>query len=158
MQAAYLFNFSGAPWLTQRWARAITDGYYGTGPIDGYPGDEDQGQMGAWLVMSAMGLLEMDGGCAVRPIYEIGSPLFEKVTIQLDSRYYPAGTFVIEARDNSKENVYVQSATLDGRPLEKPWFYHAELVDGGTLVLQMGPEPNTQWGAAPEAAPPQNEP
>jgi len=158
MQAAYLFNFSGAPWLTQRWARAIMEHYYGTGPIDGYPGDEDQGQMGAWFVMSAMGLFEMDGGCAVRPIYEIGSPLFDKVTIHLDPRYYPGGTFTIEARNNSKENLYIQSATLDGQPLDKPWLYHSELVDGGALVLQMGPEPNTEWASAPEAAPPQNEP
>jgi len=65
MQAAYLFNFSGRPWLTQKWAREIMKHYYGLGPINGYPGDEDQGQMGAWYVVSAMGLFEMDGGCAV---------------------------------------------------------------------------------------------
>ncbi|MHC4111372.1 MAG: GH92 family glycosyl hydrolase [Planctomycetota bacterium] len=154
MQAAYLFNFSGAPWLTQKWAREIMEHYYGTGAIDGYPGDEDQGQMGAWYVMSAMGLFEMDGGAATEPTYEIGSPIFDKVIINLDKKYYKGGTFVIEARNNSVENKYVQSATLDGKPLNKPWFYHRQLVDGGKLVLQMGPEPNKNWGSAPEAAPP----
>jgi len=154
MQAAYLFNFSGAPWLTQKWASEIMEHYYGTGAIDGYPGDEDQGQMGAWYVMSAMGLFEMDGGAATDPTYEIGSPIFDKVTIYLDDRYYKGGKFVIEAKNNSVENKYIQSATLDGKPLNKPWFYHRHLVDGGKLVLQMGPEPNKDWGSAPEAAPP----
>jgi len=156
MQAAYLFNYSGKPWLTQKWARAIMERYYGTGPIDGYPGDEDQGQMGAWYVMSAMGLFQMDGGCAVKPIYELGSPIFDRVTIHLDPKYYPGKTFVIEARNNSPENVYIQSAELNGKPLVKPWFYHSELVGGGTLVLEMGPAPNTQWGTGPDAAPPRN--
>jgi putative alpha-1,2-mannosidase len=128
--------------------------YYGTGAIDGYPGDEDQGQMGAWYVMSAIGLFEMDGGAATEPTYEIGSPIFDKVIINLDGRYYKGDTFVIEARNNSVENKYVQSATLDGKPLSKPWFYHRQLVDGGKLVLQMGPEPNKNWGSAPQAAPP----
>ncbi|MBN2269596.1 MAG: GH92 family glycosyl hydrolase [Sedimentisphaerales bacterium] len=154
MQAAYLFNFSGAPWLTQKWAREIMEHYYGLGPIDGYPGDEDQGQMGAWYVMSAMGLFEMDGGCAVQPTYEIGSPIFDKVTIHLDDKYYKGKTFVIEARDNSGQNIYVQSAILDDHPLNKPWFYHHQLADGGTLILQMGPEPNKEWGSSTQAAPP----
>ncbi len=154
MQAAYLFNYSGMPWLTQKWAREIMARYYGTGPVDGYPGDEDQGQMGAWYVMSAMGIFQMDGGCAVKPIYEIGSPIFDRVVIKLDPKYYKGGQFVIEAKNNSKENMYIQSATLDGKPLNKPWFYHSELADGGKLVLQMGPEPNKKWGSAPEATPP----
>ena len=154
MEAAYLFNYSGAPWLTQKWAREIMDHYYGTGPIDGYPGDEDQGQMGAWYVMSAMGLFQMDGGCAVHPIYELGSPLFDRIVIHLDPKYYKGGQFVIETRHNSKTNVYIQSAALNGRPLTKPWFPQSELVNGGKLVLDMGPEPNKSWGSAPEDAPP----
>jgi putative alpha-1,2-mannosidase len=98
----------------------------------------------------------MDGGCAVKPIYELGSPIFDRVTIHLDPKYYPGKTFVIEARNNSPENIYIQSAELNGKPLEKPWFYHSELAGGGTLVLEMGPEPNTQWGTGPDAAPPSN--
>ena len=95
MQAAYLFNYSGVPWQTQKWARAIMELYYGTGPINGYPGDEDQGQMGAWYVMSAMGLFEMRGGAEVRPIYEIGSPIFDKVIIHLNDKYYGGDKFII---------------------------------------------------------------
>jgi len=154
MQVAYLFNYAGAPWLTQKWARAIMDRYYGDDPIDGWPGDEDQGQGGAWFVMSALGLFQTDGGCRARPIYEIGSPLFDRATIHLDPRYYPGKTFTIEARNNGPRNVYVQSATLDGKPLERPWFYQSDLADGGTLVLEMGPEPNKAWGAGLDAAPP----
>ena len=154
MQSCWLFNYSGKPWLTQKWSREIMARYYGTGPINGYPNDEDQGQTGAWYVMSAMGLFQMDGGCAVQAIYEIGSPIFDRVVIHLDKEYYPGGKFIIEARNNSKENIYIQFARLDGKDLNKPWFYHSELVDGGTLVLQMGSEPNMKWGSAPHAAPP----
>lgn len=154
MQAAYLFNYSGKPWLTQKWVREIMDIYYGSTPMHGWPGDEDQGQMGAWYVMSAMGLFEMDGGTSVDPIYEIGSPVFDKVTIHLDTNYYKGKTFVIETINNSPENRYIQSATLNGKPLNKPWFYHRELVAGGKLVLKMGPKPNTKWGSREEDAPP----
>jgi predicted alpha-1,2-mannosidase len=154
MQAAYLFNYSGQPWKTQHWVRELMVNYYGDLPSNGWPGDEDQGQMGAWFCMSAIGLFEMDGGGAVRPVYEIGSPLFDKITIRLDPKYYPGGTFVIEAKNNSATNRYVQSATLDGQPLTKCWFYHDELVDGGSLVLEMGAKPNRDWGSGPDDAPP----
>jgi predicted alpha-1,2-mannosidase len=153
MEAAYLFNYAGAPWLTQKWVREILYGFYGDG-IDAWPGDEDQGQMGAWFVMSAMGLFEMDGGASIDPIYEIGSPIFEKVTIHLDSNYYPGKEFVIEAKNVSRKNKYIQSAKLDGEKLTKPWFYHKQLVDGGSLVLKMGAEPNKKWGSKTEDAPP----
>ena len=96
----------------------------------------------------------MDGGGSVKPIYEIGSPLFSKITIHLDPRYYPGKTFVIDAQNCSKKNRYIQSATLDGKPLTKCWFYHSELVDGGSLVLEMGPQPNRLWGSAPADVPP----
>jgi predicted alpha-1,2-mannosidase len=154
MQAAYLFNHSGKPWLTQKWAREIMNLYYGTGPENGWLGDEDQGQMGSWFVMSAMGLFQMDGGAAVKPIYEIGSPLFDKITIQLDSDYYPGGEFIIEAKGSSSKNRYIQSAKLNGEILDKPWFYHETLINGGKLQLKMGPKPNINWGSKPEDAPP----
>lgn len=154
MQAAWLFNYSGKPWLTQKWSREIMNRYYGITPYHGWLGDEDEGQMGAWFVMSAMGLFETNGGTSVKPFYEIGSPLFEKVTIQLDPRYYKGKTFTIIAKGASDLNRYVQSAWLDGKPLTKPWFYHSDLVDGGSLVLQMGPAPNIHWGSKPGDAPP----
>jgi predicted alpha-1,2-mannosidase len=146
MQAAWLFNWSGMPWETQYYTREIMDTFYGATPEDGYKGDEDEGQMSAWFVMSALGLFQMDGGASVEPIYEIGSPLFKKAVIHLDANYYPGGTFTIEARNNSKENRYIQSAVLNGKRLNKPWFYHSELVAGGSLVLEMGPGPNKNWG------------
>lgn len=154
MQAAYLFNYSGKPWLTQKWSNEIMNKYYGVDPIGGWKGDEDQGQMGAWYVMSSMGLFQMDGGASIKPIYEIGSPQFEKVTIKLDPSYYQGGTFTIEAKNVSDKNIYVQSALLNGKELTKPWFYHDELVKGGDLILEMGAKPNKEWGSKKEDAPP----
>jgi predicted alpha-1,2-mannosidase len=158
MQASWLFNYSGKPWLTQKWTREIMNRYYGLTPYHGWLGDEDEGQMGAWFVMSAMGLFETNGGTSVKPFYEIGSPLFEKVTIQLDPTYYKGKTFTIIAKGTSDANRYVQSAQLDGKALTKPWFYHADLVDGGSLVLQMGAKPNMKWGSKAEDAPPSMSP
>jgi predicted alpha-1,2-mannosidase len=154
MQAAYLFNYSGKPWLTQKWVREIQDRYYGSDPYNAWLGDEDEGQMGAWFVMSAMGLFETDGGASVKPFYEIGSPIFENVTIHLDPKYYPGKTFTIEAKNVSGKNCYIQSATLNGKKLDRPWFYHDELVKGGKLVLIMGDKPNEKWGSQPGDAPP----
>jgi len=145
MQAAWLFNYSGKPWLTQKWVREILDNYYGGGHLDGYPGDEDQGQMGSWYVMGAIGLFQMDGGASTKPVYEIASPLFEKTTIRLDDKYYSGKEFVILAKNTSKTNKYIQSATLNGKALNNFWIYHSELVKGGELVLEMGPEPNKDW-------------
>ncbi len=155
MQAAWLFNYSGKPWLTQKWVREILDNYY-TATAKGYPGDEDEGQMGAWYVMSAMGLFEMDGGSGINPAYEIASPIFEKITIALDTLYYPGKQFVIQSNNFSPQNRYIQSASLNGKPLNKFWFSHAELVRGGELILEMGPEPNKVW-AADSVHPQQNE-
>jgi len=154
MEASYLFNYSGKPWLTQYWAREIMNKYYGSDPYNGWPGDEDEGQMGSWFVMSAMGLFQVDGGAAVKPVYSIGNPLFEKTTIHLNNDYYKGKTFTIEAKNVSNINRYIQSAMLDGKPLTKPWFYHADLVDGGKLVLTMGAKPNKNWGNKPGDAPP----
>lgn len=154
MHVTYLFNHAGAPWLTQKWTRAIMEQYYGASPHDGWPGDEDQGQGGAWFVMSALGLFQTDGGCRVDPIYEIGSPLFKRAVIDLDQDYHPGRQFIIEAKGNSPENIYIQSATLNGRPLDACWLRAKEALDGGHLVLQMGPDPNQSWGSGPENAPP----
>jgi predicted alpha-1,2-mannosidase len=156
MQAPWIFNYAGAPWLTQKWTREVMEHSYFVKPA-GYSGDEDEGQMGSFFVLMAMGLFEMDGGCSTKPIYEIGSPLFNRIVVHLDRKYYPGRQFVIEAKNNSPKNVYIQSATLNGKGLNKPWIYHSDVVKGATLVLTMGPEPNTNWGAAPEASPPQNE-
>jgi predicted alpha-1,2-mannosidase len=142
MHFAFLFNYAGAPWLTQHWSRSIIDNYYGYGVGDAYLGDEDQGQMSAWFVMAALGLFQTDGGCRIDPIYEIASPLFEKVTINLGGRYGRGNTFTIEAQNVSRKNMYVQSATLNGEPLRSFNFPASELLKGGSLVLVMGDTPN----------------
>lgn len=154
MQAAWLFNYSGKPWLTQKYSRLMVQEYFGDDPFDGWPGDEDQGQMGSWFVMSSMGLFQMDGGCRENPIYEIGSPLFDKVEIVLDAKYYPGGKFVIETRNNSPENYFIQKAYLNGKELTKCWLYAHQVQAGGKLILEMGAEPNENWGVGVGNQPP----
>jgi predicted alpha-1,2-mannosidase len=154
MQAAWLFNYSGKPWLTQKWTREIMNRYYGSTPYKGWLGDEDEGQMGSWFVMASMGLFETDGGASTKPFYEIGSPLFAKTVITLDNKYYKGKTFTIEAKNTSDVNRYIQSATFNGKPLTRPWIYHQDVVNGGNLVLVMGPKPNINWGSKPGDAPP----
>ncbi len=142
MQSCYLFNYAGAPWLTQKWARAIQEKYYGTGPRDAYPGDEDQGQMSAWYVMSSIGLFQMDGGASIVPYYELGSPVFEKIIIHLSDEYYSGKTFVIEAKNVSRENKYIHSVKLNGKKLNSWRFPQEELIQGGKIVLEMKNIPN----------------
>lgn len=152
---AHLFNYSGAPWLTQKWVRQVKrQTFGGVTPQNGYRGDEDQGQAGGLGVLMAIGLFEVRGGAARKPVYEITSPIFDRVVIHLDPRYYPGKTFEIIARNNSPRNVYIQSARLNGQPLGRPWFHHRELVAGGRLELELGPEPNKAWGSRPGDTPP----
>lgn len=146
MQFAFLFNYAGKPWLTQKWSRAILDRYYGYGLSDAYLGDEDQGQMSGWFMMAAIGLFQVDGGCRINPVYEIASPLYEKITIDLGNRFGRGSTFTILANQASRKNRYVQSAVLNGKKLAVPFFPASELLKGGELILQMGPEPNKTWG------------
>jgi predicted alpha-1,2-mannosidase len=152
--APFLFNYSGKPWLSQQYSRQVLTELYNTSPLSGWIGEEDEGQLSAVFVLMSMGLFEVDGGCSVRPYYELGSPLFDRVTIHLDPEYYGGKDFTIEARNNSPENVYVQRARLNGKPLERAWIYHSEIVAGGRLELEMGPRPNTEWASRPEDAPP----
>jgi putative alpha-1,2-mannosidase len=100
--------------------------------------------MGAWFVMSALGLFEMDGGTSVFPGADLTSPLFERIVVRLDPRSYPGRQFVIEARGNSTENVYIQSARLNGRPLAEPRIRFSDIAAGGTLAYEMGPRPNPE--------------
>ena len=146
MHFAFLFNWVGQPWQTQRWSRSILDRYYGFEISNAYLGDEDQGQMSAWFVMAALGLFQTDGGCSVEPVYEIASPLFEKAVINLGERFGRGKTFVIEAEGVSRVNKYVQSAVLNGKTLSSFKFPAQELLKGGSLKLVMGPEPNKTWG------------
>ena len=146
MHFAFLFNYADTPWNTQRWSRSILDRYYGYGIANAYLGDEDQGQMSAWAIMTSIGLFQTDGGCRVDPVYEIASPIFEEVTIDLGERYGRGKKFTIKAHNASRRNIYVQSARLNGRQLDTFHFPASELLQGGELVLEMGPEPNKSWG------------
>ena len=151
---AYLFTYAGRPWLTQKWARVVMDHAYGAG-VKGLCGNEDVGQMSAWYILSAIGFHPVS---PVDGVYIIGSPLFEEATIKLDSRYYHSKSFTVKTRNNSEQNVYVQSAKLNGKPLNRAWLRHAEVAAGGTLELVMGPNPNLGWGSGPDELPPRNFP
>ena len=118
----------------------------GTDPYSGYNGDEDQGQMGSLSALMAIGLFQFDGGSSIDPRYDITAPVFDKVTIQLSSKYYSGKEFTITTKNQSPENVYIQSATWNGQPLNTCWLSHEDLVKGGVLELDLGPEPNKQWG------------
>jgi predicted alpha-1,2-mannosidase len=144
LHISWLFNFSGKPWLTQKWTRLIGSDFYGTEPIHGYGygQDEDQGQLGSWYVMNALGLFDVKGFSDLRPIVEIGSPLFAKATVTLGNEK----TLIIETVGNSKDNVYIQSATFNGKPLVNCWLYRDELMKGGKLKFVMGSQPNQDWG------------
>jgi len=103
--------------------------------------------MSSWYVFSAMGFYPV---CPGSPTYNIGSPIFDEIKITMEN----GRVFTIRAMNQPAHYKYIQSATLNGRALHKPWFTHADVVGGGTLVLQMGPQPNRAWGSAPDAAPP----
>lgn len=122
------------------------DRYYGYGIANAYLGDEDQGQMSAWFMMSSIGLFQTDGGTNVEPIYEIGSPIFEKIEIDLGKRFGRGKKFVIEAKNASRLNKYIQSAKLNGKELNDFKFPASNLLKGGKLILEMGAEPNEKWG------------
>ncbi|MGC4232331.1 MAG: GH92 family glycosyl hydrolase [Niabella sp.] len=142
----YIYNYLGAPWKTQKRIRMLLDTWF-TDNLFGMPGDEDGGGMSAFVVFSMMGFFQVTQGV---PVYSIGSPVFEKVDIDL-----PNGKkFSIIAQNSNKENKYIQKAELNGVTLNKPWFTHKTLADGGVLKLQMGTTPNRQWGADPADAPP----
>jgi predicted alpha-1,2-mannosidase len=163
LQAPFLFNMAGSPWLTQKWVRKIlkepivqqygTHGFfiepvfgrvYKSSP-DGYleEMDDDYGCMSGWYAMAAMGLYQM---CPGELVYQVTAPIFDEVTIDLDQAFYNGKKFIIRAEGLSDENIYIQSATLNGKPFSKSEISHEELVNGGELVFKMGSTPNRSWG------------
>ena len=145
---AWLFNYSGKPWLTQKWVRTICDEFYGTDPLHGYGvgQDEDQGQLGAWYVMASMGLFDVQGHASANPTFQFGSPLFDKVSIQLDPDYYSGKELVLDVIGQAPENTYIQSISFNGKPVGNNWIYRNELMKGGSLSFKLGPKPNFEWG------------
>lgn len=147
---AHLFNYAGAPWLTQKWVRRVMAvAKSDITPFGGYGGDEDQGQMGALNVLMAIGLFSLRGGCEPDPILDLSTPIFDRITIHLDPDYHRGEVFVIETENNGPSDRYIQAATLNGKPLETVWLYQRDLLSGGHLRLKLGPEPNESWAAAP---------
>ncbi len=146
LHQAWLFNYSGKPWLTQKWTRLICNEFYGTEPLHGYGfgQDEDQGQLGAWYVMAALGLFDVQGHASASPTFQFGSPLFDKMSIQLSND--PSKTLIIETKNNSDKNLFVNSAQFNQKPIENCWIERSQLMNGGTLVFEMDSIPNTEWG------------
>ena len=135
----YLYNYTGQPWKTQRKLREIMRLWFNDTPF-GICGDEDGGAMCSWFVFSAMGFYPV---CPGKPEYQIGSPLFEKVTIHLEN----GADFVIRAEGNTDKTKYIQSAALNGEAFDSTVLAHSDLVHGGELVLRMGERPNREWAA-----------
>ncbi|MBB5353029.1 putative alpha-1,2-mannosidase [Haloferula luteola] len=135
--AAYLYDFAGQPWKTQKWIRDISTQFYTDKP-DGVCGNEDCGQMSAWYVFSSLGIYPVNPASGV---YMIGSPLFRRAQVELKG----GKTFEVIAKDNGPDSPYIQEALLNGKPLDRAWITHRELMAGGTLAFRMGSEPNKAW-------------
>ena len=146
LHISWLFNFSGKPYLSQKWVRAILDEFYGLEGIHGYGygQDEDQGQLGAWYVMSALGLFDVKGLTEIDPKFQIGAPLFDKVTVRLNKDYYPGEKFVIEAKKQAVGDCYLQDISLNNRPQDTVQLPFSEVVKGGKLVLGLGASPHEE--------------
>lgn len=142
---AYLFNYVNEPWKTQKWIHQIIDNEYYTTP-DGLCGNDDAGQMSAWLVFSMVGFYPV---CPGMPYYVIGSPSFEEVSFSLED----GKVFRIKAERVSDENIYIQSATLNGKVYNKSYILHEDIKKGGVLSFVMGDTPNKQWASASDAVP-----
>ena len=141
----YLYSYAGQPWKTQYWIRQVMDRLYNSSE-NGYPGDEDQGGMSSWYVLSALGIYSV---CPGTDEYVLGSPKFRKATITMED----GKKFVIEAKGNSKDNVYIQNATLNGKRHTRNYIHYSDIVNGGVLELQMGNQPEKTRGTAKEDRP-----
>ncbi|MCB0685902.1 MAG: GH92 family glycosyl hydrolase [Saprospiraceae bacterium] len=145
---AWLFNYSGKPWLTQKWVQSICRIFYGTTPLHGYGvgQDEDQGQLGAWYVMSSMGLFDVQGHSARRPTFQFGSPLFDSIRIKLNPEYYQGDLLEIVVDKSSEDASYIQSLSFNQQTLDNCWMFRDELLKGGTLKINLAASPNKEWG------------
>lgn len=141
----YLYNYARQPWKTQQRIRQVLDNLYAPTP-DGYCGDEDNGQTSAWYVFSAMGFYPV---CPGTTQYVMGSPLFEKVTLEMKN----GNIFEINAKNNNQENIYIQSAKLNGMEYDNNWLDHHLIQNGGTLDFNMGSQPAMNWGADKSSVP-----
>ena len=141
----YLYNYAGQPWKAQYWLRQVMDRMYTPGP-DGYCGDEDNGQTSAWYVFSALGFYPV---CPGTDEYVIGAPLFKKATLHFEN----GNNLVIDAQNNSKENLYIESLRVNGQESPRNYLKHADLLQGGTIEFKMGSHPNLNRGINDDDAP-----
>ena len=141
----YLYNYAGHPWKAQYWLRQVMDRMYTPGP-DGYCGDEDNGQTSAWYVFSALGFYPV---CPGTDEYVIGAPLFKKATLHFEN----GNNLVIDAQNNSKENLYIESLRVNGQESTRNYLKHADLLQGGTIEFKMGSHPNLNRGINDDDAP-----
>lgn len=141
----YLYNYAGQPWKAQYWLRQVMDRMYTPGP-DGYCGDEDNGQPSAWYVFSALGFYPV---CPGTDEYVIGAPLFKKATLHFEN----GNNLVIDAQNNSKENLYIESLRVNGQESTRNYLKHADLLQGGTIEFKMGSHPNLNRGINDDDAP-----
>lgn len=146
LHVPYLYNYAGQPWKTQKRIRQMLRTWF-RNDLMGIPGDEDGGGMTSFVVFSSLGFYPVTPGF---PTYNIGSPLFTRAQITLSN----GKVFEIEAQGASDENKYIQSATMNGKEWNKPWFSHDDLKEGGKLVLVMGNHPNKAWGVNAGNVPP----
>lgn len=138
----FLYNRLGAPWLTQKWSRAVCRRAY-KNSVEGLVGNEDVGQMSAWYVLAASGIHPV---CPGDTRQEITSPVFNQVVFKLDPKYAKGKAFTIKTDNNSATNIYIQSAKLNGQPYSKCHIDYKEIAAGGILELTMGDTPNKNWG------------
>jgi predicted alpha-1,2-mannosidase len=145
IQTAFVFNHIGKPWLTQHWSREVTNKVFGdTTPTLGYSGDEDQGLMGSLAVLMKIGLFEMKSGADLVPKMDIGSPIFDKITIHLNKDYYVGDKIEIMAKNNSDANRYIQQIKWNSSVLDTPEIKHGDLTKGGILELEMAHNPKKE--------------
>jgi predicted alpha-1,2-mannosidase len=135
---AYLYDYAGQPWKTQMRVDQVMNRLYHDNQ-GGLPGNDDMGSLSSWFVLSAMGFYEVAPGSGE---YAIGTPLFNEAKVNLEN----GKVFTVKADNRSKKNLYIQSATLNGKPLNTPFLKHEDIMNGSTLVFEMGPEPNKNWG------------
>lgn len=145
-QVAFMFNYAGQPWKTQRAVRHVMETEYLNAP-GGLSGNDDAGQMSAWYMFAAMGFYPV---CPGTPYYMLASPSFPSLTLNLEN----GNVFTVKAGNASEKNIYIQSATLNGKPYTRNYITHQDILDGGVMEFVMGPEPNKEWGARPEDCPP----
>ncbi len=145
IETPWLYDYAGQPWKTQKAVRIVLDTIWKNAP-DGIPGNDDLGEMSSWYVWAALGMYPEIPG---RAELVLGSPLFPKAMI-----HRKGGDVVIEAPSANDENLYVQSLTLDGKPVDKPWLPASFAQHGGQLRFALGARPHTKWGSNPADAPP----